>query len=63
MTDMTEKETVRIIAEAAVKLEEARDRIVELEELVEQQRKWIDQTKEMLRRDKYRRLSEHRRSM
>jgi len=74
---MSDHELLRAVAEAAVALDDAKDRIhhlnealltaqeriVELEKLCEQQRKWINQTKEMLRQDKYKRLSEHRRSM
>lgn len=60
---MTEKETARIIAEAAVKVEEAKERILELEKLVEQQRTVIAQLKETIRQGKYKRLSEYRRSM
>ena len=74
---MSDQELLRAVAEAAVALDDAKtrihhlnealltaqERIVELEKLCEQQRKWINQTKEMLRQDKYRRLSEHRRSM
>lgn len=74
---MSDQELLRAVAEAAVALDDAKtrihhlnealltaqERITELEKLCEQQRKWIDQTKEMLRRDKYRRLSEYRRSM
>jgi len=60
---MSDHELLRAVAEAADALQAAQERIVELEKLCEQQRNWINQTKEMLRRDKYRRLSEHRRSM
>ncbi len=60
---MNNNETARIIAEAAVKLDEAKDRIVELEKLAEQQRKTIAHLKETIRQGKYKRLSEHRRSM
>ncbi len=74
---MNNNETARIIAEAALKLEEAKDRIhylnealltaheriTELEKLCEQQRTIIKQSKETIRQGKYKRLSEYRRSM
>jgi hypothetical protein len=60
---MNDQEIARIIAEAAVQLEEAKDRILELEKLVEQQRKVIAEQKKALQWDNYKRLSEHRRSM
>ena len=74
---MSDHELLRAVAEAAVALDDAKtrihhlnealltaqERIVELEKLCEQQRKWINQTKEIMRQDKYKRLSEHRRSM
>ncbi len=60
---MNNNETARIIAEAAVKLEEAKDRIVELEKLAEQQRKTIAHLKETIRQGKYIRLSERGRSL
>ena len=60
---MSDHELLRAVAEAADALQAAQERIVELETLCEQQRKWINQTKEMLRQDKDKRLSEHRRSM
>lgn len=60
---MNNEQTARIIAEAAVKVEEAKERILELEKLVEQQRTVIAQLKETIRQGKYKRLSEYRRSM
>ena len=74
---MSDHELLRAVAEAAVALDDAKtrihhlnealltaqERILELEKLCEQQRKWINQTKEIMRQDKYKRLSEHRRSM
>lgn len=73
---MSDQELLRAVAEAAVALDDAKDRIhylneallsaqeriVELEKLCEQQKKVIAQMKEALRWDKYKKMSEYRRS-
>lgn len=74
---MSDHELLRAVAEAAVALDDAKDRIhylnealltaqervTELEKLCAQQKKVIAQMKETLRQGKYVRLSEHRRSL
>lgn len=74
---MNHSQMIQGLAEAAVALSDAKDRIhhlnesllesqhriSELERLVEQQRTVIKQYRETMRQDKYKRLSEHRRSI
>ena len=60
---MSDQELLRAVAEAADALQAAQERITELEKLCEQQKKVIAQMKEALRWDKYKKMSEHRRSM
>lgn len=59
---MSDQELLRAVAEAADALQAAQERIVELEKLCEQQKKVIAQMKEALRWDRYKKMSEYRRS-
>ena len=59
---MSDQELLRAVAEAADALQAAQERIVELEKLCERQKKVIAQQKEALRWDKYKKMSEYRRS-
>lgn len=59
---MSDQELLRAVAEAADALQAAQERITELEKRCEQQRKVIAQQKEALRWDRYKKMSEHRRS-
>ena len=60
---MSDQELLRAVAEAADALQAAQERITELEKLCEQQKKVIAQMKEALRWDRYKKMSEYRRSM
>lgn len=59
---MSDQELLRAVAEAADALQAAQERIVELEKLCERQKKVIAQQKEALRWDRYKKMSEYRRS-